>query len=169
MQALIKTSKDNGYEPKILDAVELVNYDQKKVLVNKIIARFGEDLSSKTFGIWGLSFKPETDDMREASSITLIAELSKRGAKINAYDPKAINEAKHYLKDYEVNYVSSKYDALNDADAMILVTEWKEFRSPDFEEIGKRLKNRIIFDGRNQYKIDSLKEMDFEYMQIGVR
>lgn len=171
VQALIKTAKDSGYTPRVLDAVELVNYDQKKVLVNKVIAKFGTDLSGKTFGIWGLSFKPETDDMREASSITLISELVKMGAKIKAYDPKATCEAKHYLKDYEssVTYADNKYDALNDADAMILVTEWKEFRSPDFDEIAKRLKSKIIFDGRNQYSASSLSELGFSYHQIGSR
>lgn len=171
VQALAKTAKDYGYTPKILDAVEDVNYAQKYVISNKVIARFGEDLSGKTFGVWGLSFKPETDDMREASSITIISELTKRGAKVIAYDPKAIHEAQtHYLKDNaHVSYVQSKYDALDGADAMILVTEWKEFRSPDFEELSKRLKNKIIFDGRNQYRQEKLNELGFEYFQIGVK
>ena len=170
VQALIKTSKDCGYTPKILDAVEEVNYAQKRVIIRKIVDRFGEDLSGKTFGIWGLSFKPETDDMREATSITVIKELTKRGAEVKAYDPKAINEAKEfYLKDIEVEYVQSKYDALDGAEAMILLTEWKEFRSPDFDEIGKRLKNKIIFDGRNQYNRKKLQVKGFEYFQIGVK
>jgi UDPglucose 6-dehydrogenase len=170
VQALIKTSIDNGYTPKILQSVEAVNYEQKKVIVNKIVQKFGNNLNGKTFGIWGLSFKPETDDMREAPSITIIKELIKMGAKINAYDPKAENEAKEfYLKDVDVNYVSSKYDALNGADAMVLVTEWKEFRSPDFDEIKKRLKTPIIFDGRNQYNQEKLQNLGFEYYQIGVK
>jgi len=144
--------------------------DQKKVLAQKVIKRFGEDLNGKTFAIWGLSFKPETDDMREASSITIINELTKRGAKIKAYDPKAMDEAKEfYLKDNpNVEYTQSKYDALNDADAMLLVTEWKEFRSPDFDEMKQRLKNPIIFDGRNQYNIEKMNKKGFEYYQIGV-
>jgi len=171
VQALAKTSKNCGYIPKLLDAVEEVNFAQKKVISDKIIKKFGEDLSKKTFAIWGLSFKPETDDMREATSITVINELTKRGAKIKAYDPKAIKEAKEfYLKDNpSVEYKDSKYDALNNCEAMVLLTEWKEFRSPNFEEIAKRLKNKIIFDGRNQYNSKRLKEQGFEYHQIGVK
>ncbi len=170
VQALAKTAKDYGYTPRILDAVEAVNYDQKKVISSKVINRFGEDLNGKTFGIWGLAFKPGTDDMREASSITIINELTKRGAKIKAYDPKAEEEAKsHYLKDNDsVEYVKSKYDALDDAEAMILVTEWKEFRSPDFDEIKQRLNNPVIFDGRNQYNRKRLEDSGFEYFEIGV-
>lgn len=170
VQALAKTSKDFGYEPKILDAVEAVNYAQKRVISDKVIKRFGEDLSGKTFAVWGLAFKPETDDMREASSITIINELTSRGAKVKAYDPKAEKEAKtHYLKGNDnVEYVSSKYDALSDSDAMIMVTEWKEFRSPDFDEMKKRLNNAVIFDGRNQYNRKKLQENGWEYFEIGV-
>jgi UDPglucose 6-dehydrogenase len=169
VQALAKTAKDYGYVPRILDAVEAVNYDQKKVLPAKVIKRFGENLEGLVFAVWGLSFKPETDDMREASSITLIKELVSRGAKVVAYDPKAVHEAKeHYLKDVAVEYADNKYDAVNDADAMILVTEWKEFRSPDFYELSSRMKQKIIFDGRNQYSAEKLKELGFEYYQIGV-
>ncbi len=170
VQALAKTAKDYGYTPRILDAVEAVNYDQKKVISDKVIKRFGEDLTGKTFAVWGLAFKPGTDDMREASAITIINELTKRGAKIKAYDPKAEHEAKtHYLKDNpNVEYVKSKYDALTDADAMILVTEWKEFRSPDFDEIKLRLNHPIVFDGRNQYNRKRLEENGFEYYEIGV-
>ncbi len=169
VQALAKTAKDYGYIPRILDAVEAVNYDQKRVLPAKVIKRFGENLEGLVFAVWGLSFKPETDDMREASSITLIKELASRGAKIKAYDPKAVHEAKeHYLKDVTVEYMDNKYDAVNGADAMILVTEWKEFRSPDFYELSSRMKQKIIFDGRNQYSAQKLKELGFEYYQIGV-
>lgn len=169
VQALIKTAQNNGYEPKILSAVEDVNYAQKKVISEKVITRFGEDLKGMTFAVWGLSFKPETDDMREAASITIINELTKRGAKIKAYDPKAAHEAQVcYLKgNTAVEYVDSKYAAVKDADAMILITEWKEFRSPDFDEIQKSLKNPVIFDGRNQYNKDRMSEMGFEYYQIG--
>ena len=170
VQALAKTAKDFGYTPRILDAVEEVNYAQKYVISNKVIARFGEDLSGKTFAIWGLSFKPETDDMREASAITIINELTCIGASIVAYDPKARHEAEyHYLKGNEkVAYVDSKYDALKDADAVILVTEWQEFRSPDFDEMKKLLKNPIFFDGRNQFAKEKMAKMGFEYFQIGV-
>lgn len=169
VQALAKTAKDYGYTPRILDAVEAVNYDQKSVLPGKVVKRFGESLAGLTFGVWGLSFKPETDDMREASSIILIKELVDRGAKVRAYDPKAVREAKeHYLKNVAVEYVENKYEAVNGADAMILVTEWKEFRSPDFYELASMMKQKIIFDGRNQYDISKLKEIGFEYYQIGV-
>jgi UDPglucose 6-dehydrogenase len=170
VQALAKTAKDFGYNPRILDAVEAVNLDQKYVMSNKVIARFGENLDGKTFAIWGLSFKPETDDMREASSITIINELTSRGAKVVAYDPKARHEAEtHYLKDNDkVSYVDGKYDALRSADGVILVTEWQEFRSPDFDEMKKLLKNAVFFDGRNQFNKEKMNEYGFEYFQIGV-
>lgn len=170
VQALIKTSKDYGYTTKILNAVEEVNFEQKKVIPRKIVERFGEDLSGMTFGVWGLAFKPDTDDMRQAASITIIDELTKRGAKIKAYDPKAEEEARIcYLKDnHNVEYCESKYTVLVDADALILITEWKEFKQPDFIEMKKRLKNPIIFDGRNQYDSEMLAEKGYEYYQIGV-
>jgi UDPglucose 6-dehydrogenase len=169
VQALAKTAKDFGYTPRILDAVEAVNYDQKTVISNKVIRRFGEHLAGKTFAVWGLAFKPETDDMREASSITIINELTYRGAKVVAYDPKARHEAeRYYLKDnLNVAYVDSKYEALSNADALILVTEWQEFRSPDFDEMKKLLKNPVFFDGRNQFDKERMKAMGFEYFQIG--
>jgi len=169
VQALAKTAKDHGYTPRILDAVEAVNYAQKKVISTKVIKRFGEDLTGRTFAIWGLAFKPETDDMREASSITIINELTSRGAKVVAYDPKARHEAESfYLKNNNnISYVDSKYDALKDADAVILVTEWQEFRSPDFDEMKKLLKSPIFFDGRNQFDKKRMTKMGFEYFQIG--
>ena len=170
VQALNKIAQDAGYEPRIIQAVEAVNQAQKKVLAEKVVRRFGEDLSGRTFAVWGLAFKPETDDMREASAITVINELTRRGAKIRAYDPKAMEEARHYyLKGNEnVTYCKSKYDALDDADAMLLVTEWKEFRSPDFDEMKQRLKTPVIFDGRNQYNRAKMAKKGFEYHQIGV-
>ena len=171
VQALINTSKEYGYTAEILQAVEAVNQRQKMVLPEKVCRRFGEDLTGRKFALWGLAFKPETDDMREAPAITVVNELTRRGAKIAAYDPKAVNEAKNcYLKDNAaVEYTKSKYDALNGADALILVTEWKEFRSPDFEEMGLRLNQKIIFDGRNQYRAAYLHKLGFEYEQIGVK
>lgn len=170
VQALAKTAKDFGYTPRILDAVEEVNYAQKKVISDKVIKRFGEELKGRVFGVWGLSFKPETDDMREASSITIINELTSRGAKIVAYDPKARHEAEHfYLKgNANVTYVDSKYEALKSADAVILITEWQEFRSPDFDEIKQQLRAPIFFDGRNQFNKKKMEDMGFEYFQIGV-
>jgi UDPglucose 6-dehydrogenase len=169
VKALTKIAKENGYNTQLINAVEKVNDAQKLVIAQKIVKRFGEDLTGYTFGVWGLAFKPGTDDMREAPSIYVIKELVKHGAKIKAFDPKAVNEAKeYYLKGLEkVEYVDSKYDVLNDSDALILLTEWKEFRIPDFEKIKSLLKNPIIFDGRNQYNALNLKEMGIEYHQIG--
>ena len=170
VQALIRTSKEYAYEPRILSAVETVNERQKLVLPEKIVRRFGEDLSGKRFAVWGLSFKPDTDDMRESPAITVIRELVRRGAVITAYDPKAVGEARAcYLRDVpEVSYVESKYEALKDADALVLVTEWKEFRQPDFEEIAKLLRQPLVFDGRNQYDRKRLTKYGIEYHQIGV-
>lgn len=169
VQALKKMAEEHDYEAKLISSVEEVNDAQKLVIANKIIKRFGEDLSGKIFGIWGLAFKPGTDDMREAPSIYIIKELIKRGANIQAYDPKAMTESKEfYLKEMDnINYVNSKYDALKNADAMILLTEWKEFRSPDFDEIKKSLNTAVIFDGRNQYNVFNLQDRGFEYYQIG--
>ena len=170
VRALERLASENKYTAKMLRAVQEINESQKLVLVRKVIKRFGEDLSGHVFAVWGLSFKPETDDTREASSIAIIRELTKHGAKIKAYDPRAMNAAKeYYLKDLKnVEYAASKYAALSGSDALLLVTEWKEFRSPDFDEIARRLKNKIIFDGRNQYNKEKLHEMGFEYYQIGV-
>lgn len=169
VKALKKIAKENGYKAQLITSVEEVNNQQKLVIANKVIKRFGENLDGKTFALWGLAFKPGTDDMREAPAIYVVNELVKRGAKINAYDPKAIEEAKEfYLKGVDsVAYCSSKYETLKGADAMILLTEWKEFRSPDFDELKSQLKNPVIFDGRNQYNIFNLKEKGFEYYQIG--
>ena len=169
IRALSKIAEENGYNTKLITAVEEVNDAQKLVIAQKIVTRFGEDLTGFTFGIWGLAFKPGTDDMREAPAIYVIEELVSRGAKIKAYDPKAVNEAKeYYLKGIQnITYVTSKYGVLKDSDALVLLTEWKEFRSPDFEELKAQLKTPIIFDGRNQFNILSLEEKGFEYYQIG--
>lgn len=169
VKALKRSAQQHGYTPRLIEAVEQVNDDQKLVIANKVIAHFGEDLSEKTFSVWGLAFKPETDDMREAPAIYIIKELVKRGAKIQAYDPKAMHEAKtFYLKDVKnISYFESKYDTLKNADAMILLTEWKEFRSPDFEELKVRLNEPVIFDGRNQYSALKIEEKGFTYYQIG--
>ncbi|ATA72533.1 UDP-glucose 6-dehydrogenase [Capnocytophaga sp. H4358] len=167
--ALKKLAEEVQYDAELIQSVDNVNNRQKFVIAQKVVKKYGEDLSGKTFAVWGLSFKPETDDMREAPAIYVIKELVKRGAKIQAYDPKAVNEAKIcYLKGVDVEYVDSKYDALKGADAMILLTEWKEFRVPDFEEIAKLLKEKVIFDGRNQYNSFDLSNRGFEYIQIGV-
>ncbi|MDL5512650.1 UDP-glucose/GDP-mannose dehydrogenase family protein [Arenibacter sp. M-2] len=169
VKALKKTAEEHGYNAQLISSVEDVNNKQKFVIAQKVVKRFGEDLKGKTFSVWGLAFKPETDDMREAPAIYIIMELVKRGAKIQAYDPKAMDEAKHfYLKDLkEITYCNSKYETLKNADAMILLTEWKEFRSPDFNELKIQLKTPIIFDGRNQYNDELMTEKGFEYYQIG--
>ncbi len=169
VKALTKIAKENGYNAQLISAVEDVNDAQKLVIAHKIVNYFGEDLTHFTFGIWGLAFKPGTDDMRESPSIYVIKELVSRGAKIKAYDPKAINEAKvHYLKEVQnITYVTSKYDVLKDSDALVLLTEWKEFRSPNFEKIKAQLKKPVIFDGRNQYITHDLENKGFEYYRIG--
>jgi len=169
VKALAKIAKEHDYSAKLITSVEEVNDAQKLVIAQKIINRFGEDLTGFTFGVWGLAFKPGTDDMREAPAIYVIKELVNRGAKVKAYDPKAINEAKtYYLKGIQhLTYVTSKYDVLKDSDALVLLTEWKEFRSPDFDELKNQMKNPIVFDGRNQYNTFNLEEKGFEYYQIG--
>jgi len=169
VKALKKIAEEYGYTTELIESVENVNDRQKFVIAGKVIEKFGEDLSGRTFGLWGLSFKPGTDDMREAPSIYVIKKLVERGAKIQAYDPKAIDAAKaFYLKGIpNVKYVNSKYEVLKNADALILLTEWKEFRSPDFEEIKNQLKKPIIFDGRNQFVAYNLKEKGIQYYRIG--
>lgn len=171
VQALIRSAQDCDYKPSLLQAVEDVNASQKHVIANKVKKRFGEDLSGKTFAVWGLAFKPDTDDMRESAAITIINDITEAGGRVTAYDPKATNEARlYYLKNNQsVSYVDSKYVSVKDAEALILVTEWKEFRSPDFEEIKKALKNPVIFDGRNQYERKAMARYGFEYYQIGVQ
>jgi UDPglucose 6-dehydrogenase len=169
VKALTKIAKENNYTAQLINAVEEVNDAQKLVIAQKIVKRFGEDLTGFIFGVWGLAFKPGTDDMREAPSIYVIKNLVKRGAQINAYDPKAVEEAKeYYLKGVpNIKYVISKNEVLKDANALVLLTEWKEFRSPNFDEIKRQLKTPIIFDGRNQYNTFNLQDKGFEYYQIG--
>ena len=171
VKALKKIAEEKGYKANLIASVEEVNDRQKMVIADKVVNRFGNDLNGKTFALWGLAFKPGTDDMREAPAIYIIKDLVKRGAKINAYDPKAMEEAQSfYLKDVNgITYFNSKYETLNNADAMILLTEWKEFRSPDFEELKSQMTNPIIFDGRNQYSNLDLDKKGFEYYQIGKR
>ncbi len=171
VKALIRTAGERGYHPRLLQSVEDVNNAQKSVLVEKVKKRFGEDLSGRTFAVWGLAFKPDTNDMRESAAISIIESLTAAGARVKAYDPKAVEEAKtFYLRDYrDIVYCDSKYEALKDSDALILITEWKEFRSPDFYEIRKLLKEPVIFDGRNQYEPRHVKRYGLDYYQIGVR
>ena len=169
VQALINIANNHGYNPELISSVESVNKAQKEVLFSKLTSQLGTDLKGKKVAVWGLSFKPETDDMREAPSINLIKSVVAAGGTVNAYDPKAIHEAKFYLKGIEVNYLEDKYSALEGVDALILVTEWKEFRSPDFKLIKDKMKGNIFIDGRNQFKSDFIKNKGFEYIQIGVK
>ena len=169
VQALIKIANKHNYNPQLISAVESVNKLQKDVLFNKIKINFNDKIKDMTFAIWGLSFKPETDDMREAPSINLIKSIKKFGGVVNAYDPKATHEAKFYLKNQHVNYFDDKYSVLKNADVLILVTEWKEFRSPNFNKILRLMNGNTIIDGRNQYSSDFLKELGFNYYQIGVK
>ena len=166
VKGLINTSIESGYIPSILSMVDEVNEAQKMILVDKITKRFGDDLSNLTFAVWGLAFNPQTDDVRSAPSITIIGELIKRGANIKAYDSKAIETFRQVLDDEKIEFTKSKYDALDNADALILITEWKEFRSLDLHELSKRLNQKIIFDGRNIYP-KRIQEEGFELFQIG--
>jgi UDPglucose 6-dehydrogenase len=166
VNALISIGKENDCPTEILESVDSINRKSKMYIPNKVFKHFGDDLTGLTFGVWGLSFKPDTDDMREASSITIINALLDKGAKIKAYDPKAMQTSKVIFKD-TITYCNSRGDVLKDSDALILITEWKEFRNPDFELIKRELKNPVIFDGRNQYDKKYLKENGFKYYQIG--
>lgn len=166
VKALIETGKQNNYRMRILEAVEDVNESQKSVLFNKLTSSLGTDLSGKTFAMWGLSFKPNTDDMREAPSLVLIDKINAAGGKVVAYDPVAMPETKHMIGDI-ITYVDEPYQALDGADALLLVTEWSEFKLLDFDEVTKRLKNKLIFDGRNIYDRKEMAEMGYEYYSIG--
>jgi UDPglucose 6-dehydrogenase len=168
VKALIRTASDNGRPLKVLQAVEDANDAQKKVLVDKIVERFGADLAGRRIAIWGLAFKPNTDDMREASSRVLIAELLARGAAVRVYDPVAMDEARRIFgAETRVTYAASPNDALEGCDALAIVTEWKEFRSPDFDFIKRALKQPAVFDGRNLYDPRQVREAGVEYFPIG--
>jgi UDPglucose 6-dehydrogenase len=165
VKALIKTASENGYEMKVLKSVEDVNDTQKHILFKKLKNYF-KDLNGKKIALWGLSFKPKTDDMREAPSLVLIDELLKAGAEIVAYDPKAMHEAKRVLGE-KIVYADEQYQALEGADALVVVTEWPEFRSPDFTKVAENLKNKVIFDGRNIYDLQEMQSLGFYYECIG--
>ncbi|WP_028310708.1 UDP-glucose dehydrogenase family protein [Derxia gummosa] len=173
VKALVRTSAETGLPAVLLNAVEQVNDEQKLVLVDKLVKRYGENLNGKTFALWGLAFKPNTDDMREAPSRVLIAELLKRGASVKAYDPVATEEAKRVLVDAEGNtlaglsFVEAANDALEGANGLVIVTEWKEFRSPDFDTLAATLKDKIVFDGRNLYEPALVRASGLEYHSIG--
>lgn len=166
IQAMIKTAAEHECEHRILKATSEINKIQRQHFIKKILKKFGQDLTGKTFAIWGLAFKPKTNDMREAPSITIINTLLEHGAKISAFDPKAMDTAKEIFGN-KISYSKGAYEALKDSDALLLLTEWNEFRHPDFEKIKSLLKKPIIIDGRNQYDKHNLKDMGFDYTSIG--
>lgn len=166
VKALIKTGLENDCEMSIISSADKVNKEQRSIFIEKITKCFGENLKGKTFAVWGLAFKPKTNDMREAPAITIINALLGKGAKIKAFDPKAMETAKFYFGD-KITYTKTAYEALEDADSMLLLTEWNEFRRPDFEKIKSLLRNPIIFDGRNQYDAKRLNDKGFKYYNIG--
>jgi UDPglucose 6-dehydrogenase len=168
VKALIKTAADTDQQLLVLQAVEAANERQKEVLVNKVVKRFGNDLTGKHFALWGLAFKPNTDDMREATSRVVLAELFSRGATVTAYDPVAMAEARRIFgNEPRLSFAENPNGALANADALIIVTEWKEFRSPDFDRIKATLKTPVIFDGRNLYEPELVKASGLDYDSIG--
>ena len=168
VKALIHAGRQQGLPLQVLTAVEAANERQKHVLVDKVVARFGEDLSGRTFALWGLAFKPNTDDMREAPSRVIVAELLRRGAAVRAYDPVAMDEARRVLAGHTgIEFAASAAAALEGADALLLVTEWKEFRTPDFEHIKATLKQPVVFDGRNQWDPALMRQFGIDYHGIG--
>ncbi len=166
VKALIKTANDNDCECQLIKSADIINRNQRQLFVEKILKRFGNDLTGKTFAIWGLAFKPKTNDMREAPAITIINALLGKGATVKAYDPKAYDCAMPIFGD-RIEYGNSAYEVLKDADCLLLITEWNEFRNPDFDLIKSSLKNPVIFDGRNQYDENNLNKLGFEYYQVG--
>jgi UDPglucose 6-dehydrogenase len=168
VKALISTGSNNGYDLKVLNAVEAANDLQKQVLTQKIKKHFGKNLSGKHFAVWGLAFKPNTDDMREATSRVLINDLLEAGATVTAYDPVAMQEAKRIFNNVKgLSFAETPSQALNNADALVIITEWKEFRNPDFSQIKQKLKDNIIFDGRNMYDPATVKIAGVAYRSIG--
>ncbi len=168
VKALIRTGRDNGVNLRVLGAVESANEAQKLVLVNRVVERFGEDLKGRTFAMWGLAFKPNTDDMREAPSRVIVNELTRRGAQVQAYDPVAMLEAQRVLADVVgFSTVASAEAALEGADALLIVTEWREFRTPDFDRIRATLKQPLVLDGRNLYEPELMRSLGLDYVGIG--
>lgn len=166
VKAMIKIAQDFDCGNSLLEAADKVNKQQRQVFIKKILKECGEDLSAKTFAVWGLAFKPKTNDMREAPAITIIEELLSRGAKVQAFDPKAMDSAKEIFGD-KITYSKTSYEALENADCLLLLTEWNEFRRPDFDKIKVLLKTPLIIDGRNQYDKKRLKERGLDYICIG--
>jgi UDPglucose 6-dehydrogenase len=168
MQALIHTARSYGYNPRVLEAAEAVNLDQRRYFVDRVRQYFDDNLKDRVFAVWGLSFKPGTDDMREAPSLTIISQLAEQGARFKAYDPKAMAEAKKFLGNNQaVSFTGSCYEALEGADALIINTEWTMFREPDFERMKSLLNQPVIFDGRNLYNPVKLAKLGFQYFYVG--
>ncbi len=166
VSALFKTSSEYGYHFQILDSVMNVNKKQKHILVEKIVSHYGNDLTGLVFGVWGLAFKPNTDDIREAPSLVIIKELMDRGAKIKAFDPEAMESVKKYAN-VQPEFAEGMYQAIEGVDALLIVTEWNEFRVPDFERVKQSLNEHIIFDGRNVYELSDMENQGFVYYSIG--
>ena len=168
VQALVNTASEHGLPMRVIEAAEAANHAQKFRLAEKLVARFGEDLRGRKIALWGLSFKPNTDDMREAPSLTAIAELTRRGAEVRAYDPVAMHEAGRVLAGHQgISFAADMYDALDGADALLIATEWKVFRAPDFDRVKALLKTPLIIDGRNLYTPADVRAQGFEYSGIG--
>lgn len=166
LRALIQTGRENGVEMQVLKAVVAVNERQKHIMAERVFDHFGQDLTGRRFALWGLAFKPETDDMREAPSLVIIEELLARGAEVVAHDPIAAEVARGILGE-RITFVENNYDALNDADALLIVTEWSQYRNPLFDTIKERLKQPVLFDGRNLYRPERMRELGFVHYSIG--
>ena len=166
MQALAKSGKEVGYDFEIINSVMDVNHRQKVTMAQKIKAYFGGDLSGKKIALWGLAFKPDTDDIREAPALYIIEELVAAGVQIAAYDPEAMPNVKGVLGD-RITYTENQYAALKNADALLIATEWSVFRSPDFDKVTSLLKDKVIFDGRNLYDLESMRDLNYYYESVG--
>jgi len=166
VQALIKSGNDNGFDFKIINSVIEVNESQKLILVEKIKRYYGESLKGKTIALWGLAFKPDTDDIREAPALYIIDALLKLGCKIQAFDPEAMDNVKSIYGD-KITFCNNQYEATENANFLIIATEWQVFRTPDFEKIGNLLSEKVIFDGRNLYDLEDMKRIGFHYESIG--
>ncbi len=167
VKALVKTAQDYNCPSSIIESVDAVNQAQRHLFLDKILNYFDQDVKGKTFAMWGLAFKPRTDDLREAPSVTIAKILLEKGAIIQAYDPKAIENCREYYLGDTITYCNSSYDALNQADALLLITEWNEFRRPDFEKMKQLMNRPVMFDGRNQYDANRMAERGFDYFSVG--
>ena len=166
VQALAKSGKEVNFNFEIINSVMEVNHKQKVTMAHKVKSYFGDDLTGRKFALWGLAFKPDTDDIREAPALYVIDELVAAGAEITAFDPEAMENVRGVIGD-KIKYVENQYEALNDADALLIATEWAVFRSPDFEKVEKHLKDKVIFDGRNLYELESMRKLNYYYESVG--